>query len=610
MKHKIIYDIFRGGANLVLSLALSMGLTLQSSALWAQAGWLEFTTPVMNPLTGVVSFEVHWKEIELMDHPVRAVNIQFSVSGTSVCLQPLTFDPMSIHPDFQGYVNSSGYSSIQISKFLSQPFLLEEEYEPLMRVYFRAAPGTTATLQATFGGIWDGLNFFFIQLPPSVIQITMPDPLVLNGLIRKVPGASAQCSSGQNAGITNVEVTFRANTPCYSGLSLNPFTTISLYGSYTEEVSSHYSYSITPYKNSGCECGLDDGDVNVIRNIILGNIESPTLAQLMAGDFNASGAVTTFDIVNILQCRNGTWAPPSGWSAWRFIPIDDYDTYNSPPINIPDLNLLPSSIVTPVILTNQYMLDFYGIKRGDVDGSCTNCNQQFTENEPALRSSVVVELTHSEKALHAGTFFEVLATLREEIQGASTLSLSLNYDAELIEVLSVEPVGLTNDFWHVWQAEDSAVVKVFWMSMHTSGQDLAKGERLFRMHARAKQTIKQPSDLLWQSASSSGNLYYHNGSIGASLQLSLPKASNAFRVKVIGPNPTRNKTDLLLTMPEAAEIEVLIYDARGILLRQNRYVLPDGYHPLSLDDLPDVQGTYTILTRTPFGSQTIQIIRF
>lgn len=598
-----------GGANLVLGLALSMGLTLQRSALWAQAGRLEFTTPVINPLTGVFSFEVHWKQIELIDHPVRAVNIWFSVSGISVCLQPLTFDPMSIHPDFQGYVNSLGYGSIQIFKFLSQPFLLEEEYVPLMRVYFRAAPGTTATLQATFGGIWDGLNFFLIQLPPSM-QVTMPNPLALSGLIRKVPGASAQCSGGQNAGITNVEVTFRANTPCYSGLSLNPFTTISPDGSYTEEVSSHYSYSITPYKNSGCECGLDDGDVNVIRSIILGNIESPTLAQLMAGDFNASGAVTTFDIVNILQCRNGTWMPPSGWSAWRFISIDDYDTYNSPPINVPDLNLLPSSIITPIILTNQYMLDFYGIKRGDVDGSCTNCNQQFTENEPALRNAIVAELTCSEKALHAGTFFEVLATLHEEIQGASTLSFSLNYDAERIEVLTVEPVGLTDDFWHVWQAEEAAVVKVFWMSMHSSGQDLAKGEQLFRIHARAKQTIEQPNDLFWQSASSSGNLYFHNGSIGASLQLSPSKASNTFRVKVIGPNPTRDKTDLLFMMPESGEVELLIYDARGILLAQNRYALSEGHHSLSLDDLPDIQGIYTILTRTPFSSQTVRIIRF
>ncbi|MCS7035126.1 MAG: T9SS type A sorting domain-containing protein [Saprospiraceae bacterium] len=587
---------------------LSVGLTLQSAALWAQAGELSFTTPTTNPLTGVTSFNVNWMSINLSE-PAKALIIEFGISGIEVCVQPLTFDPASIHPEFVGYVSQTGKSSFRIRKWPPEPFPLQSQYVPLMRVYFRAAPGTTVTLQSTLGVVWAGNNFYQIDLPDPV-QVTMPNPFLLSGIIRKLPGSTAQCAGGQNAGITNVDVTFRANTPCYPGTPSNPFTILSLDGSYGAWVPSHYSYTITPYKNSSCACGLDDGDVNVIRNIILGIIENPTLGQLIAGDFNASGTVTTFDIVNILQCRYGSWTPPSGWSAWRFISEDDYDYYNQPPINIPNLNSLPSSIVTPIILGNNPTLDFYGIKRGDVDGSCSNCNQQFTEDEPALRSNITAWLAYPKTPLYAGTVFDALVMLNENTPSAATLSLSLGYDSESIEVIDVEPVGLSDEFWEVWRSEEKPSLRLFWMSMSPDGQDLTKGEKLLRIRAQAKKTIEQPELLFWQLEPRSDNLYFNNGASHSAFQLSAQGASDVFWVRMIGPNPTRDKTDLMVTVPNDTDMEILIYNARGILLSQNRYTLMKGTHQLTLNSLPDLPGTYTVLARTAWESRTLRVVKF
>ncbi len=123
MTHKIIYDIFRGGANLVLGLALSMGLTLQSSALWAQGGFLEFMTPINDPQTGLTYVDVKWTGI--FETHVVGVRIEINVTGLNVCIDPLTVDINSVHPEFLLYASHTN-TQVVIYRESVEPFQLQE----------------------------------------------------------------------------------------------------------------------------------------------------------------------------------------------------------------------------------------------------------------------------------------------------------------------------------------------------------------------------------------------------------------------------------------------------------------------------------------------------
>jgi hypothetical protein len=139
---------------------------LCTGTLFGQAGALSFNTPVYNPLTGYTSVAVDWKDNTYAT--AKGVRIELGLNITSPCIDVAA---TTVHPDFANDVSFSS-SSVIIDKGSSQPFAVQSNHTPLLTLYFRAAPGSTATLLSTFAKLRDINNIFH--------NITFPDPNALN----------------------------------------------------------------------------------------------------------------------------------------------------------------------------------------------------------------------------------------------------------------------------------------------------------------------------------------------------------------------------------------------------------------------------------------------
>jgi hypothetical protein len=373
---------------------------LFSGTLFGQAGELSFSNSGVDPVTGASFVTIDWEDIFIT--PSKGVNITLFLEGTSICLDPTN---SIVHSDFSNNITYNSNSVVIQKLGFSSPFSLQASYLPLLTVYFRAAPGSTVGLSFSVATVFNN------STPPGSSPITtpnkfnlvIPNPINISGIVRKHPGASAQCTGGANFGIPNVNMRVESTgTTCfpaydafnnYTGFPSNPFNFISLDGQYTVDVPSHYIYKITPSKSSSCGCGLDAGDLNIARTLIDGLNDGTidpttidiTLAQWMALDFTGEGYISNFDIIAMQLCSLGTYNPPAGWSAWRFMPITQYIA-NNPPKYFP-LTYIPSYITTPRVTQQLIFQDFYGFKVGDFDGSCTDCNNPLMpDKDPAERS--------------------------------------------------------------------------------------------------------------------------------------------------------------------------------------------------------------------------------
>jgi hypothetical protein len=586
---------FGGGANHVLGLMLILGLTLQSHILRAQAGKLEFMTPVNDPQTGLTCVDVKWFDIEKTQ--VIGVRIEINVTGLNVCVNELTVDQNSVHPDFLLYTSHTN-NQVVIFRDSSAPFTIQTTYDPLIRVYFRASPGTNVEVSAGVCRIFPTPSDYLNVQILNNVNDTVPGPHRVGGIVRKTPGVTAECENGINAGISNVQVQYRGlKTGCFPYIPVhfptNPHTIVTPNGQYSTWVPPHYQYTITPYKNSRCDCGLDYGDVDFVRKIILGIVEEPTLAQMIAADFNGSGFVSTFDMVNMIQCLNGTWNPPAGWSSWRFIPIIVYNSNN--PYGGVNLNLLPSSITTPLVTSNQLNHQFYGIKRGDIDGSCSDCDDQSVpiQDPPGEIREVSYAILESEDVeLNKNETRTIPVLFRQDISDVSVFNFSLGYSPEKIEVIDIEPVGLTAT--HFMPFSDDLGYNVIWVSPQAQGEAFKKDARLFNIIVRSKEDKLKASEVLWQGSHKNDRLYHRDGQRNFRWKWAGSTPAKENQIYALGPNPTRDEFNLTITVSKEEEAEILLYDIQGKLCKRYSFNLQEGYHQIKLTDLPTQSGMYVI----------------
>ena len=128
------------------------------------------------------------------------------------------------------------------------------------------------------------------------------------------------------------------------------------------------------------------------------------MEEFIAADFNNDGYITAFDAVQIINAAvNGILPTNPEFTSWEFISIEEYNNY------ILDLPPWPTSPVPPydpfieVENVNSSILfdvlDFYGIKNGDVDNSCTDCDGDGPEfnngNDGILKSACKSNSTYA-----------------------------------------------------------------------------------------------------------------------------------------------------------------------------------------------------------------------
>jgi len=453
-----------------------------SLGLKAQGGLFTFSSlSSPNTTTGMQRCTVSWTTHAT---PINAINVSFPFNINPICVD-IAATQATIPAVLAPFTNvtNSGITSIALG---STPINIAGTYSPFFVIHFRGEPSSTLTLNGT-GFIRRHSDNIIFTVANTPKPVTFVSGFSISGLAKKLGGTP--CSNGMNNRITGVTFTVNqvGGASCFPGflpLSTSPAETYSF-----TNLPMSFTYNVTAAKTAGCECGLEgpinNDDVNFARSYILG-LAVPTLLQGHTADYNANGAVTSLDLFLMSQCYQGI---PSVPSSWRFAAIEIAGTFSNP--LIPGVNplpaLLPGSLNVPNLLSNK-TVDFIGIKRGDVDQSCTECGSSLISDEIETRSKAAVSytgLSFSDISLEQGAEMLVPVVATENLKGISVLSVEMLIGNQ-IELLDVQD-ALTGEYSNFTTRQQGRqnVLHYTWFTMKDGGEDVASSEVLLYVRIKA-----------------------------------------------------------------------------------------------------------------------------
>ena len=157
-------------------------------------------------------------------------------------------------------------------------------------------------------------------------------------------------------------------------------------------------------------------------------LESPY--ERIAADVNASGAITTLDLIEIQRLVLGDIDVFTNNTSWRFVP----STYDFPEPNNPWFEAFPESLDYENLMEPMYDQDFVAIKIGDVNGSAaTDALASIEDRE--FEGTFAFEVTDQKLNLGSEYTIEFRAQNLEDIQG---YQFTLGYDLGALEFVGLE----------------------------------------------------------------------------------------------------------------------------------------------------------------------------
>lgn len=172
--------------------------------------------------------------------------------------------------------------------------------------------------------------------------------------------AVGRVATEENEGIANVEVNFASQTS-----SFNSSDSTDASGNYLKFIPAGNDFIITPSKNINPLNGVTTFDALLITKHILGSEPLDSPYKLIAADFNNSGSISTFDLLEMRKLILNISSEIPNNTSWRFVPSD----FEFPNPENPFSSGWPEFIELNNIQADTLGLDFIGIKVGDVNNS-------------------------------------------------------------------------------------------------------------------------------------------------------------------------------------------------------------------------------------------------
>lgn len=195
------------------------------------------------------------------------------------------------------------------------------------------------------------------------------------------------CDDSANGGIEGIPV-YMNESYMIEAFNCTPHSDID--GEYACPVVRGLDYRVQPKNNHNRGCGLSSLDIDDISDYLLCNFNPFTDPwQLIAGDVDQNGSLSSLDAVEIQKVISN-WTVY--WPSWTFVPTSTYTGFY-PPNCLSNPNFVPDYdpfIDFDEISASVSNADFVGIKMGDVDGTCTDCSDDFSAGPSVeVRNSAV-----------------------------------------------------------------------------------------------------------------------------------------------------------------------------------------------------------------------------
>jgi hypothetical protein len=575
----------------------------------AQAGSLQYAAPQVDNIAGTITIPVNWNGD--ISTSLKQVLITATISGTSVVIdQAATQNSISGIPGAPTPVVSFGSNSVTVSwNGGNTPFNVNSAgYAGLFSLVFRANPGSSGTTGFSAGSFVVSSVGQFVQMTPrGTANYQAPSPIQISVEAQKYGGTS--CSGPSNNRISNVNFTFDANESPYPGLDpqgINAST-----GLATADVARGYSYTLSASKTSGCQCGVTTADMTLVNKIILGITQFPTVIHVLAGDYDGNRSLNAFDMVQMQGCMLNVpqYSAPVSWRF--FLPSAFFAaqaTFNPTP-NIVQV------ITTPVLSNNLSGQSLFGIKPGDLDQNCSECNSLRTGDAVEYRSSMPhLGISIPDFPIKAGQEY-VVSVQADGSGNLLNFDLQLFFDRSGLEVLGAERGDLSDEY-RMTHVENETVlrskVQSAWFTTQRTGERIEAGGTLLRVHVKAQKDAESIQNMVWQLDDPDRNLLGTADSEQMTrLVLSSSKTiSHGFEVSIVGSNVVYDQINLIFETERAVSADLRVFDAAGRTLDRRTVDLTGGRQMTALRDLSLAPGAYLLSVQSALGGRTLRFIKY
>ncbi len=570
-------------------------------------GNIQFQSTNGDDPSGMRRMDVYWDDF-VIPQPTDPydytliIQVNISTNATTGSCVDLALSKAYVHPAFPASALMLNGSGVEFSASKIEELNLNaiEGSSPILlfSIVFIGAPNSTLTfswnsspsprIYTVIGGT--APTWLLTQLNNN-----MPRNIVTNtisGSIYKPAFTQAVCGQGQNNAVTQVNITRTPNVTC--GTTLTPVTiTNGNNGAYAfqnnpgginQSLPSYFDYTISPTKTNGINCGLNGMDITLIQQHILYIDLLDYAYQLIAADMNLSGTISTADYAIIQQVILGNnTGLPANWRSWAFPPTAVYGAFAPPTSNNSPVPVFNEFLQFNDLNSNFTIQDFVGIKRGDVDGSCTQCNAAFEEGGSDDReSNPTNNIVLSDRAVRVGETIELPIKMEDWDEDNNVISFALQFDQNYFDVLTVKDGALPNfdENSFNWEAMDEGLLRCVWVNKYGEKQQLKKEDALFYVVLKAKANLSSLKDLVQIRTDiqdcSVVTKELKQDFLG--IRFVQPDVPHALLEVTVYPNPFGDELNLVFNQEADGEVTLEVLSLDGRKLYVSNMMLEKGTH--------------------------------
>ena len=361
-------------------------------------------------------------------------------------------------------------------------------------------------------------------------------------------------------------------------------------------------YTVEPSKNTDPKNGVTTYDLVLMTRHILNVQPLNDPYKLIAADVNNSGAVTTFDVVELRKLILGIYPVFPDNSSWRFVKKDYVFPNPTTPADPP----FPEVVNVNNLSTDVLDADFVGVKIGDVNGS-VSVNFNDTENRNTENFNILLK----DRKVQAGEEFTIAFRPTRETN-LLALQFTLEFETNL-ELQGIEKGVLSSvagDRFVTSSIKDGIMTGNWY---HTSPVLATTEDALFSLRFISKKTGLL-SEMISLTSHHTEAVVYDEREIPLNLNLAFSnppdmQTNHAFELHQNQPNPFKRATNIAFTLPEPGPAKLTIYDVSGNVLKVYDRVCQEGYNEVNImrQELPK-GGVLFYQLQTPGHTATKKMI--
>ena len=351
------------------------------------------------------------------------------------------------------------------------------------------------------------------------------------------------------------------------------------------------AYDLIPEKNDYPLNGVSTYDLVLMTKHILGVNKFTSAAQYIAGDINASGAVTTSDVVELRKLILGLQNSFTKNTSWRFTERDQIYpmTTTSWLANLPNKK--------QVLNLDEPKADFTAIKIGDINQNAKT--HSLSSGTGTTRSENILTMNIDQNEAVANEIVTLTFSGSEVFNDIEGYQMALNYDKNSLELL------------HIHGNKDAFAVLEEGLISHSQVGVVMNPEQIFGLTFRAKQNVNLTQAISLNERFMQAEAYDSKGEMkNIALQFKQQTAAiKDFEVFQNQPNPFNNTTVIGFQLAEAQRVKLTITDVSGRVLKTQEANFEAGYQQFSIERSElNATGLFYYQVATPTQSVTKKMI--